>query len=79
MHLREVRFHKGITQCQLGFKADIRQARISLIETAQYIPSPEEIKRISEALEIPTWTIDWPSTARSPRVPDNGCFQETSH
>ena len=60
MHLKEVRFHKGITQCRLGLKADICQARISLIETAQYIPSSEEIKRISEALEIPAWRIDWP-------------------
>jgi transcriptional regulator with XRE-family HTH domain len=60
MNLKEVRFHKGITQCQLGVKTNICQARISLIETAQYIPSPEEIKRISEALEIPAWKVDWP-------------------
>lgn len=51
--LRHWRKHRGMSQMELGFEADLSARHISFVETGRSNPSREAIHAISKALRIP--------------------------
>ena len=53
MTLREARFFKRLTQCDVSIKTKIPQTKISLIERGYVEASENEKKALSKALGVP--------------------------
>jgi len=50
--MKFIRESLGISQYQLGFETGIKPNRISMIERGWIKPTPEEIEKIAEYLEM---------------------------
>src|SRR5262245_34515553 len=50
--LRQLRERRGLTQAQLGFRADMAAASISHFETGQRVPSLDSLVKLADALEV---------------------------
>jgi transcriptional regulator with XRE-family HTH domain len=50
--LEFVRRERGLSQAQVGALAKIAQPTVSLIEQGRYIPAPDQMARLSRALNI---------------------------
>lgn len=51
--LRKVRLNRGWTQKELGARARVNKATISLIETGRFVPAEHHLKRLADALRFP--------------------------
>lgn len=64
-----LRFERGkMTQLDLylatgGKQGGVSQARISMLENGKYIPTPEERRKIAEALMVDESEVRWPELA----------------
>lgn len=52
-HLKELRTVKGLSQSELAFKGDFDRNYIGMLERGERNPSLKNLKRLSDALEIP--------------------------
>lgn len=52
-HLKELRTDKGLSQSELAFKGDFDRNYIGMLERGERNPSLRNLKRLSDALEIP--------------------------
>lgn len=59
MELREVRFHKRLSQWDLAKIANVHQSRISLIENG-HAPKEREKQALAKSLHMKTEQIAWP-------------------
>jgi len=66
MTLREARFYKRFSQWDLQIRTGLHQSKISLIERGYVEPSPEERKRIAEALDINPDELSFNGQERKP-------------
>lgn len=55
--LRELRERRGLTQAELGAKAEIAGASVSHFETGQRQPSLESLVKLADALEVTVDTL----------------------
>jgi transcriptional regulator with XRE-family HTH domain len=55
--LKEMRFHKGLTQWDLVLETGISQSKLSLFERGYLEPKPDEKARLARALGVPTREI----------------------
>ena len=55
--LRAARALRGITQRRLGDMIGLKEIEVSRIETGRALPDPETKRRISVALQKPTFEI----------------------
>lgn len=60
MELREIRFHRKVSQWELSKLAKVHQSRISLIENGHPAKNSEK-HRIAKALKIDPDDIQWPN------------------
>lgn len=60
--LRELRFLKGLTQIELEKRTGVHRTSISPIENGYVEPSPEQKKKLAEALDVDIVDI-WPQTS----------------
>ena len=51
-NLRQLREMRGLTQAELGSRADMGAASVSHFETGQRIPSLESVIRLADALNV---------------------------
>lgn len=63
MELREIRFHRKISQWELSRLAVVHQSRISLIENG-HPANNDEKHRIVRALKIDPADIQWPDNGQ---------------
>ena len=56
--VRETRMEKGITLQQLAEKTGIALRTLTMIDRKHYLASPDQVRRISEALEVPPEALD---------------------
>ncbi|MBS0196238.1 MAG: helix-turn-helix transcriptional regulator [Planctomycetes bacterium] len=50
--VREIRLSRGLSQEQLGFKADLHRTAVSFIERAQRSATLETIEKLARALQV---------------------------
>jgi len=55
--LKEIRFHKGLTQDDLYLKTNIWQAKISKIERGVFRPSSKEKELLAKVLKTPIYKL----------------------
>lgn len=53
-----VRLEKGLRQLDVARAAGIAEGYMSRIETGRVIPSPELLRRLAAALDVPTESLD---------------------
>lgn len=50
--MKEIRLSRGLSQEQLGFKADLHRTAVSFIERAQRSATLETIEKLARALQV---------------------------
>ncbi len=64
MNLKEARFHRGLSQWEMGARIGISQSKLSLVERGYLSLTEEEKNKIAEFLDIPADLITWPGKDR---------------
>ena len=72
MTLRELRFHKKVSQLEVAFASGMSQTKLSLIERGYAVAKRRERERIAAALGVQSEQIDWPTAPSTAEVCLNG-------
>ena len=77
--IKELRIQKGMTQKELGKKCGFADSAIRRYELGHANPKLETIQKISNALEVPIWTLLGISKQEAVLAYENDYFNKTEY
>ncbi|MDE5801876.1 MAG: helix-turn-helix domain-containing protein [Lachnospiraceae bacterium] len=77
--IKELRSKKGMTQKELGEKCGFADSAIRRYELGKANPKLETIKRIANALEVPTWELLGISKQEAVLAYENDYYNKTDY